>query len=181
MPRGVTMDEGDLIAPDLILLLLRAPGTSKSSKDRLYGITRLEKLLFLADKESALPGRVDDAFRFTAYNFGPYSKAIYEAVEVLEEANLVREDRVLDGRALDVLEERATDAADIEGVERRFFLTEDGKDVADFLAKRHPEFLDLMTEIKTKYSGMPLRQLIQYVYRRYPAYAENSLIKDQVL
>lgn len=173
-------DTQQLIGPDLVLLLLRAPATSPSAQDRVYGITRLEKLLFLADKESKLPGQVEEAFEFKAYNYGPYSKQIYEAVEVLEEAKLLREEKVLDGRSVDIMEERGADAGADEGLERRFYLTDDGKDVADLLAGAHGEFLELFTSIKRKYADMPLRQLIQYVYRAYPDYAENSLIRDRV-
>jgi hypothetical protein len=170
-----------LIGADLVLLLLRAPAGDRATRDRLNGITRLEKLLFLADQESELPGRVDEAFKFTAYNYGPYSKQIYEAVDLLEEAKLLREEKAIDGRSLDAMEEAGVDVEDVEGVERRFFLTDDGRAVADLLTKEHPQIVKLLGEVKSKYGSLPLRQLIQYVYRRYPKYAEASLIRDQVL
>ena len=173
----------DLMGPDLVLLLLRAGGSRADERDRVNGITRLEKLLFLADQESPLPGKVVEALVFKPYNFGPYSKQIYEAVDVLEDAGFVVEEKALNGRPLDLdaMEEASVDADEVEGVERRFYLTDDGRTVADYLAKQHPAYEVLMTDIKTKYGNLPLRKLIQYVYRRYPAFAEASLIKDQVL
>lgn len=170
-----------LVGEDLVLLLLRAQGQGAASRDRVNGITRLEKLLFLADQESELPRAVEGPIVFKPYNYGPYSKQVYEAVEVLEEAGLVREERYIDGRSLDVMEELSADAAEIEGLERRFFLTDDGRDVADLLAGQHPEYAKLLSDIKQRYGDLPLRRLIQYVYSRYPKYAEESLIRDKIL
>jgi len=167
-----------LIGPDLVLLLLRAPG---ATQDRVNGITRLEKLLFLADQESKLPGEVDEAFRFKAYNYGPYSKQVYEAVDLLEQAGLLSEEKVIEGKSLDAMEEAYVDVEDVEGVERRFLLTNEGRAVADLLATQHPDMSAMLSSVKKKYGSLPLRQLIQYVYRRYPKYAEASLIRDQLL
>lgn len=176
----MTDDTDELMGPDLVLLLLRAPGSSLDQRDRVNGITRLEKLLFLADQESPLPGKVQEALVFRPYNFGPYSKQIYEAVDVLEDADLLAEEKALNGRALDAMEEASIDP-DVEGVERRFYLTGDGREVADYLARQHPQYAKLLNDIKSRYGNLSLRQLIQYVYRRYPAFAEESLIIDQLL
>ncbi len=46
------MTDYGLIGPDLVLLLLAAPGRGDAATNRVNGITRLEKLLFLADKET---------------------------------------------------------------------------------------------------------------------------------
>ncbi len=170
-----------LISSDLILLLLAARGPNQVPENRIDGVTRLEKLLFLLDQETEVPHAIDSPFRFLPYNFGPYSREIYEAVELLEEAKLVREERVLGGHTLDEIEEASAAAMEREGVERRFFLTDGGKAVADLLARRHPSVQARVTEIKERYAGMPLRQLIRYVYTKYPQFAEQSKIRDQVL
>lgn len=178
----MTEDIDELTGPDLVLLLLRASGADASTqRDRVHGITRMEKLLFLADQESPLPGKVHDALIFRPYNYGPYSKQVYEAVDVLEDADLVGEEKALNGRPLDAMEEASIAPDSTAGLERRFYLTDDGREVADYLARRHPEYYRLLDEVKGKYGNLPLRKLIQYVYRRYPKYAEESLIRDQVL
>lgn len=172
----------ELVGPDLVLLLLRAEGSDPGSqRDRVNGITRLEKLLFLADQESPLPAKVHDALVFRPYNYGPYSKQVYEAVDVLEDAGLVEEEKALNGRPLDAMEEASIDPDSTEGLERRFFLTDDGREVADYLARQHPDYYQLLDKIKARYGNLALRKLIQYVYRRYPKYAEESLIRDQVM
>jgi len=171
-----------LVKSDIILLLLAAPTRVRSATNALPGITRLEKLVFLAEQETELPKLIPEGgFSFQAYNYGPYSREIYQAVELLEEAGLLTEERVSVSNALDEMEEISIVLDEQEGVERRFHLTEDGKTVARFLLAQHQKVSDLLTGIKDRYAAMPLRQLIRYVYTRYPKYAEQSLIRDQVL
>jgi uncharacterized protein YwgA len=171
----------NLIGADLVLLLLAAPTKVSSAMNRINGITRLEKLLFLAEKEEQLPSPVEQPLKFVPYNFGPYSKEVYEAVEILEESKLVREERLFDGQGLDSLEEADAAFENTDYVERRFFLTQDGKAVADFLGDQHKDVMDILGRIKDRYASMSLRQLIRYVYQKYPESAENSIIRDQVL
>jgi uncharacterized protein YwgA len=171
-----------LLSADLILMLLAAPTGTKSVRQRLDGITRLEKLLFLADQETSVPSEVTDPFEFEPYDFGPYSKAIYEAVELLEQAGLVQEDRAFQGQALDSAEEaQVIPPEEREGVERRFWLTEDGAAVAKLLSEQHPKVASQLGQIKAQYGDMTLRRLIRYVYAKYPKYAEASKIRDEIL
>lgn len=167
-------------SPDLILLLLRASQDERARLPGLHGITRLEKLLFLADRETQVRQWVEDAFEFKPYNFGPYSKDIYEAVEFLEEIDLLREERRREGETLDELEELDAAVDQQEGIERSFYLTDKGKAVADLLASRHPEIASAMAQVQTKYGQLPLRRLIRDVYGRYPEMATESLIKDRL-
>jgi len=171
----------DLRAPDLVLLLLAASGKGESGAGRLNGITRLEKLLYLAEQETDLSSKVEDRFQFRAYDYGPYSKAVYEAVDLLEEAGLLNEERAYAGQPLDEMEEWTAGVEEREGVERRFSLTDKGKVVADFLGKANPDASSALREIKLKYGGMPLRSLIRYVYSTYPASAEASKIRDKIM
>jgi uncharacterized protein len=166
-----------LQAADLILLLLRAPDPHPN---RLDGITRLEKLLYLLERETDIRQTVDDPFSFRPYHYGPYSREVYEAVDLLEEARLVREERVLEGNTLDEAEAADALAGDREGVERRFYLTDDGQAVAELLRQRHPQAYGWTEQFKRSYGHMPLRQLIRYVYSKYPESAERSRIRDQV-
>jgi uncharacterized protein len=171
--------EPNLIAADLILLLLAAPGATQP-RNHLNGITRLEKLLFLADRETDVPRMIESPFPFTPYHYGPYSREVYEAVDLLEEADLISEERVFEGQALDEMEELEAVQTQSEGVERRFSLTANGQAVANLLADRNRPAFEALTEIKSRYGGMPLRQLIRYVYSRYPDFASVSRIRDQV-
>lgn len=170
-----------LIAADLVLLLLQAVTDAPAARNQIHGITRLEKLLFLAEQEEDISKQVKDAFIFKPYDYGPYSKEIYEAVELLEEAGLLREERVFEGRSLDEMEEAVATNSEPEGVERRFFLTNEGAAVAQLLAKEHPEVSSSLSLIKNRYARMSLSSLIRYVYGRYPKFAEASTIRGEVL
>lgn len=170
----------DLVGPDTVLLLLAAPSKSNIEPNRINGITRLEKLLFLAEKEEQLSGAVkSDAFEFMPYHYGPYSRAIYEAVELLEEAGLLQELRSIDESALDDAEQVYSDATEEGAVERQFRLTSDGVAVAQLLGARHPNTTQALTRIKDRYGDLSLRRLIRYVYSTYPDYAKESRIRDQ--
>lgn len=170
-----------IFGTDLILLLMAAPTRFKSAQNRLSGITRLEKLLFLADRETAITTQVSEPLKFVAYNFGPYSKQVYEAVEILEEANLLVEERQIDSQDLDSMEEaeRVDDTTDYS--ERKFQLTPDGIALSNFLGSQRPGIIHDLTKIKDQYAGLSLRELIRYVYTKYPESAENSVIRDKVL
>jgi uncharacterized protein YwgA len=170
----------DLIGPDLVLLLLAAHGRTEESTDRVNGITRLEKLLFLAEQEKDIGRDVRNAFQFKAYDYGPYSKAVYDAVELLTEAGLINQERAYAGQPLDEMEEWTAGVDQREGLERRFTLTDRGKAIANLLAGQHKEVIAALSDVKRKYGDWPLRQLIRYVYSTYPTYAEASKIRDQV-
>lgn len=172
---------------DTILLLLAAETSNLKQRFRCDGITRLEKLVFLLKQETDFDSEVHEPFAFEAYHYGPYSREIYDAVDFLKAMLLVSERQVDVGSGLDVSEEvEALDAYDALGeddryIERQLELTEDGKAVAKVLSTRvSPIGKEALTTIKDKYGAMPLRQLLRYVYDRYPAYAENSLIRDAI-
>jgi hypothetical protein len=174
-------DTEPVLGTDLILLLMSAPTRIESARNRLNGITRLEKLLFLADRETEIKKLITEPLVFVAYNFGPYSKQIYEAVEILEEASLLTEERRVDGQDLDGMEEAERIDDTIDYSERKFELTPDGIAISDYLGSRNPEIIRALTIIKDQYAALSLRELIRYVYTKYPESAENSIIRDKVL
>src|SRR5260370_18448189 len=138
-----------LLSADLILMLLAAASGTKSVRQGLDGITRLEKLLFLADQETTIPSEVTDPFEFEPYDFGPYSKAIYEAVELLEQAGLVQEDRAFQGQALDSAEEaQVIPPEEREGVERRFWVTAGGAAPAKLLSRAQAQVASEPSDIQ---------------------------------
>ena len=44
-----------------------------------------------------------------------------------------------------------------------------------------PPLLELFERVKTRWNRAPLRDLIRYVYEKYPDYASESVIADQIL
>jgi len=140
----------------------------------------MEKLLYLADRETDINRTVTAPFVFTPYNYGPYSKGVYDALELLEDTGLVDETRRYMAEPIDEVEEASATSSDVEGVERSFSLTSRGEAVARLLASRHGDVFDALMKLKERYGSLPLAQLIRYVYTRYPESAENSVIRDRV-
>lgn len=175
------MELTSLVGSDLVLLMLSAPTKVPQAAGKINGITRLEKLLYLATRESDLHERVQEPLEFVPYNYGPFSKGIYEAVDLLEDAGLVTEQRAMDGKTIDNAEEAGLDIGAAEYVERRFSLTPDGEMVAGLLAQEHRDVVRLLSAIKDRYAGLTLNQLVHYVYTRYPEDTVNSVIRDRHL
>jgi hypothetical protein len=171
----------ELIAADLILLLLAAPTQIADAQNRINGITRLEKLMFLAVREQGLNDFVDDDYVFEPYHYGPYSKKVYEEVDVLEQAGLLVDEHSYGGESLDEMEAVYAVQDQREGVERRFHLTPNGQKVAALLAADRADVVQKLSTIKDAYAGMPLPRLVRYVYKSYPETTERSIIRDKVL
>jgi hypothetical protein len=167
---------------DAIVLLLGAESRVPSLSGRLEGITRLEKLVFLLEKESKLRDLLDEELEFHAYDFGPFSSKIYQAVDVLEAAGLIQDNIRYSGGADDTWETVHIVGEDAPYSTREFVLTDLGRKYFAALLQEIPEDLTKeVSNIKDRFGSMPLRQLVRYVYKRYPAYTEKSKIRDQVL
>jgi len=179
------MDDAEtLVGSDLVLLMLAAPTRIESATDRINGITRLEKLLYLTERETNISEKVAaERLDFVAYDYGPFSKDVYQAVELLEQSGLLREERTVDGRTIDSMEDvDVTGAVESdEYVERQFVLTRQGKMVAGLLSRHHPDVVDELSRVKSTYAERPLTSLIRYVYRTYPESAVNSKIAHRFL
>lgn len=172
-------DAEPLEGSDLVLLILAAPTKVASAVNRINGITRLEKLLYLVEKETNTAASVKGSgLSFVAYDYGPFSKDVYQAVELLEQSGLLVEERHVDRGTIDSMEDIDVTGA-VEGdeyVERRFILTHHGELVADLLGHHHPGVVKDLSQIKDKYAERPLSSLIRYVYRAYPGSALKSKI-----
>ena len=86
---------------DAIVLLLGAPARSPTLRDRISGVTRIEKLFFLLDVETPIGSRLTEVAGFVPHNFGPFSAAVYQAVETLEAAGLISDSASLPASAED--------------------------------------------------------------------------------
>ena len=73
----------------LLLLLIYAPGISSEVNEPIWGITRLQKLLFLAKQETRAEEWLQIAYDFAPYRFGPYSSELYDDIEYLESFDIL--------------------------------------------------------------------------------------------
>jgi hypothetical protein len=180
MPANPT--ERAIETDDVIVLLLGAPG-GPDSPGELDGVTRLEKLVFLLEQETPLRSWVTEGADFRSHKFGPFSAKIYQAAETLSAYGLLRDSARLSDNAEDGWE-----AVNVVGDEldpyttRTFALTDRGRQYyAALIRELPPEAEDLLTRFKDRFARLPLRQLVRYVYERYPEFTDKSEIRDDVL
>jgi hypothetical protein len=171
---------------DLVVLLLGAPAIPEKPErpqGRLEGITRLEKLIFLIEKEWE-PGWLTEDADFQSDKFGPFSSKIYTAVDTLVAAGLLEDSRALAASTEDAWE--TTNIIDDPFADpyatRNFELTDKGRRYYDALIRELPEDVEAgLSSFKQRFASLPLRQLVRYVYEHHPEYTDKSLIRDDIL
>ena len=177
-------DRDPLETDDAIVLVLGAPG-GKEPPGRLEGVTRLEKLIFLLERETPVREWMTEKADFRSYRFGPFSSKVYEAVDTLAAADLVRDS----ARNADDVTDRwesvnaLMDEGDLDPYTTRdFFLTPRGEQYyGALLSELPPNAEKVLADFKGKFARLPLRQLVRYVYERYPQFTDQSEIRDDIL
>lgn len=173
---------------DLLLLLI---GPEPSG---LGGMTRLQKLLFLLEREEGLT-ESETGFEFEPYKAGPYSPQLYDDLEFLENLGYLTtvvtaeasdaEAAEIDRLSFDHLMSNEAEEAETSDTyeERRFQLTDEGKErVRHLLESGELQPLEnKIRRIKSKYGRHSLNDLLYYVYTKYPDMTTESEIRDQVL
>lgn len=168
---------------DAIVLLLGTPAGGTPAGE-IQGVTRLEKLIFLLEKETSSNKWLDEDAEFEAYNFGPFSQKVYQAVDMLGAAGLVLDSGSAAADESDTWEERngIDNLASDPYTTRDFKLTDRGWRYFRALTNELPPgALDELARFKERFASMPLRQLVRYVYQRYDEFTKNSLIRDDIL
>lgn len=178
-------DRPQVETDDVVVLLLGARG-GPDPEGYLRGITRLEKLVFLLERETPVARWITEAVDFRSHRFGPFSAKIYKAVGLLAKAELLKmsairsegqgerwEDINLVGEDADPYTQRTFQLTD-RGFRYYQALLEDLKPVA-------PDAEATLRAFKDRYAGLPLTQLVRYVYKAYPEFTDKSEIRDQVL
>lgn len=183
---------------NLLLLLLGIDADPSG----LGGMTRLQKLLFLLEREEGL-SPTEAGYEFEAYRAGPYSPELYDDLEFLENLGLLRSEVTSEASEPEAAEgrlsfdhligdevEKSSDGNDVDGPasadsfeERRFRLTDNGRkqvekllqsgDVSPVAAK--------IRRVKSKYGKYSLNDLLYHVYTKYPDMTTESEIRDKVL
>ena len=168
---------------DAIVLLVGAPGANERDRGRIEGITRLEKLLFLLEKETDAPHWLKEDAGFSSDNFGPFSAKAYQEIEMLTSAGLVEDSARLTDSAEDTWETEniiGEEPADPYAT-RDLSLTEKGRRYEALLSELPEGAEEVVAELKRRFGSMPLRRLIRYVYQRYPEFTDKSIIRDEIL
>ncbi len=172
-----------------LLLLLIGP-----EAEGLGGMTRLQKLLFLLEREEGLTP-TEGGYEFEAYKAGPYSAQLYDDLEFLEnlgylEADVTAEASEAEAAEIDRLsfdhlmsnEQSEAETPD-SFEERRFRLSDEGRRRVEELLKsgEFKPLADKIRRVKSKYGKFSLNDLLYHVYTKYPEMTTESEIRDKVL
>lgn len=189
------MPNKKLKGADYLLLLLFL-----DQKQPVLGAVRLEKMMFLFNQEisKALKQKgleSEKLPKFTAYNFGPFSKDVYEQAEFFKGIGFIKiininaqeelgeVDDWEESSFVDELwnDESGTSIPDSKYM--KYEITDKGSEfVSKLLLKEvNVEQLELLEIFKKKITNTPIKQLLHYVYVNYPEFTKNSLIKGEVL
>lgn len=171
------MESGETASPpssrldeeQAILALLLAPDGKKDDGEwrwaaPVQGKTRLVKELFLVEKETRSGADGLLGFQFTPGPYGPSSLELTNQLDAMLTNDKVAASPINSGRGF------------------RLSLTPTGgrlaKQVWNGLPKQgRADFF----KVKARVAPMSYRQFLLYVYRTYPEYTENSLIRDELL
>lgn len=159
-----------LSKPELIAILLYAPGATGNIGEPVVGKTRLMKLVFLLMKEGKLTEELKDDTSFRPYRYGPFDPEVLDSVEALKGLDVIEE-----------TEERPEEAEGLEDIaepydtESVYKLTPQGVAKVERILKQLPaDVLAKVSNYKSLYNSKPLVEILHYVYGRYPIYAQVS-------
>jgi uncharacterized protein YwgA len=176
---------------NLLLLMLGVGKSSDCVGQGINGITRLQKLLFLLTAEGHVQA-TEGGYDFQAYKAGPYSPAIYDDLEFLENLGFIRSE--ISGAATteeaadiditfeELMEDEEANTPDVYD-EKRFSLTPEGQEKVKLLleSKEFVPVAEGIRKIKSRYGSYSLDDLLYYIYTKYPEWTTESEIKDHVL
>ena len=120
---------------------------------------QLQKSLFLLSQERA--SLVPNFYRFEPYNWGPFSKAIFEDAETLEREGLIQIIRFPDRTW------------------REYIPTEEGIRRASELTALAPNEAVAYLRLALEWTeSLSFRDLLSEIYKHYPTFRVNSLFRD---
>ena len=180
---------------DYLLLMLYL-----SNKSSVMGAVRLTKMMFLFNEEIVALLKIKglDSERlpeFIAYNFGPFSKDLYEQVEFFKGLGFIKTTNINVKEEMAEVDDWEEEAfVDELFAQDKDFLNKDGKYMKYEIVGLGIKFVEqellpqitddqkqILESFKNKIISLSPKQILKYVYTKYPKYAENSLIKSEVL
>lgn len=166
----------------------------------ILGAIRLTKMMFIFDKEISKRLKHEGVDlttppKFFAYNYGPFSKDVYEQIELfrsigfvdVEDIKAVEEMAEVDDweEAPFINETIAQEKSHLNknGKYYKYTLTALGMAYveANIITVLTQEQIDFLSEFKRKIMHLSPKTILKYVYTNYPEYTSKSVIKDEVL
>lgn len=160
----------ELSKPELVALLLYAPGQTDRIGEEIRGKTRLMKLIFLLTKEGGLEKVINKQTTFKPYRFGPFDVEVYDAIDALKALGVIEEKSPTEMRFQTV--EEIDEDYDADTV---YKLTSSGIAKVQKIVNQLPaDIFRKISNYKTIYGRKPLVEILHYVYGKYPEYAKVS-------
>lgn len=138
--------------------VLAALATDPGAK---FAPVQVQKLFFLLDEN--LSGAIGGSqFAFEPYDYGPFDKAVYRELEILQNQGLVN------------IEQDGPSAG-----QRRYSLTPRGQQAGEQVLSELPEFArKYMTDLSAWVRSLSFARLVGSIYKAYPHMRENSVFQD---
>ena len=193
------MEKKEISGKDLLLSFLYSPGISKEINEKIVGRTKIQKMMFLFEKQ-IYPDFFKDSMQislpeFYPYDFGPFSREVYEYLSFFLSIGMITSDFTsIPISPADAVEncEVEDDEPDVafdenydnsDKYEREYYLTNIGvRYVEDKIWGMFSCVQQLkMKEFKAKINQLSLDSLLRYVYNKYPEETKNSIIADKYL
>lgn len=158
-----------LSKPELIALLLYAPGSTGRIGEPIVGKTRLMKFVFLLLKEAELSKELEKDTSFKPYKYGPFDSDVLDSIEALKELDIIEETKPSD--RVEPLED-FSEPYDTNSV---YKLTPQGIAKVERIVKQlPPDILTKISNYKSLYNDKPLVEILHYVYSKFPEFAKLS-------
>ena len=168
---------------DFLLAFLYAPGSGGEVRQSIRGITRFEKLVFLALRDKHFAHLIK-GFGYKPDSYGPFSDRLQDDLEGLSDIGLVQK------KPLDVPEMPADELHDAEGgeflsrpVPLVFKLTDLGVSIAGRIWDTlEPVEREAIACVKSEFNRLPLDRLLSHVYITSASeWTSKSVVKDKYL
>lgn len=127
---------------------------------QIDGITRLQKLVFLAQQEQL--GGDEAWYDFDPYKYGPYSEDLTHALELFEDRGYVKKN---------------VETTRNGNEKYTYSLTDEGRKIVKqglLDESENSQLFDAAKEVKDAHNREPIERVLRYVYNKYPSFAEKS-------
>lgn len=185
-----------LTGADYLLLLLYVNDCAP-----IKSAVRLIKMMFLFNKEivpllTKQGAEIDNLPEFDSYNYGPFSKDVYEQIELFNNIGFIKVTDLKNIENMDEIDDWEEDSFINELLEpvEPYLRSSNGKymqyiilqlgtryveeNIIPFVSEKQ---LQLLAQFKNRIVSSSIKSILRYVYIKYPEMTSNSLIKSEVL
>ncbi len=182
-------------ALDVLIVLLYVKGSEGQFGEPIEGITRLDKIMYLLYETTEFQNLINKGYRFQADNYGPFAPEIYDDIEALKQEGIIKttseresKDKIetVDQESIELpLDEQKGKDKNVSWTTyavENYELTNGGMEIGSMLYNGLTDKQRRQIEsLKKTFGKMNLKNLLHYVYSKYPKMIEKSKIKDKVL